>query len=83
MQYFKVRPVNSSVQEGDDVMIPCVVGNRAGIVQWVKDGFAYVVQNGESLNCSSFQKAAKLLKILADYLKIKMLTCIHNYSREK
>ncbi|KAF7993108.1 hypothetical protein HCN44_005889 [Aphidius gifuensis] len=45
-QYFRVRPVNSSVQEGGTVTIPCVVANRMGIVQWVKDGFAFVVQTG-------------------------------------
>lgn len=43
-QYFRVRPRNSSVLEGGEVMIPCEVGNRVGIVQWVKDGFAYVIQ---------------------------------------
>ena len=48
-QYFQVRPSNSSVQEGENVMIPCVVGNQAGVVQWVKDGFAYVVEPGKYL----------------------------------
>ncbi|XP_076632643.1 sticks and stones isoform X2 [Colletes latitarsis] len=43
-QYFRVRPRNSSVVEGGEVTIPCEVGNRVGIVQWVKDGFAYVIQ---------------------------------------
>ncbi|XP_076762632.1 sticks and stones isoform X2 [Xylocopa sonorina] len=47
-QYFRVRPRNSSVLEGGEVTIACEVGNRVGIVQWVKDGFAYVIQpNGE------------------------------------
>ncbi|XP_020290195.1 nephrin isoform X2 [Pseudomyrmex gracilis] len=47
-QYFRIRPSNSSVLEGGEVIIPCEVGNRAGSVQWVKDGFAYVIQsNGE------------------------------------
>ncbi|XP_017790260.1 PREDICTED: nephrin [Habropoda laboriosa] len=47
-QYFRVRPRNSSVLEGGMVTIPCEVGNRVGTVQWVKDGFAYVIQpNGE------------------------------------
>ncbi|EFN74259.1 Kin of IRRE-like protein 1 [Camponotus floridanus] len=47
-QYFRIRPSNSSVLEGGEVIIPCEVGNRVGIVQWVKDGFAYVIQqNGE------------------------------------
>ncbi|XP_076647581.1 sticks and stones isoform X1 [Halictus rubicundus] len=43
-QYFRVRPRNSSVLEGREVTIPCEVENRFGIVQWVKDGFAYVIQ---------------------------------------
>ncbi|XP_034948910.1 nephrin-like isoform X2 [Chelonus insularis] len=43
-QSFRVRPVNSSVQEGGRVMIPCVVANRMGNVQWAKDGFAFVIQ---------------------------------------
>ncbi|XP_046619486.1 nephrin isoform X3 [Neodiprion virginianus] len=42
-QYFRVAPRNSSVLEGGEVTIPCEVGNRVGIVQWVKDGFAYVI----------------------------------------
>ncbi|XP_018304858.1 nephrin [Mycetomoellerius zeteki] len=47
-QYFRVRPSNSSVLEGGEVTIFCEVGNRVGTVQWVKDGFAYVIQqNGE------------------------------------
>lgn len=47
-QYFRVRPNNSSVLEGGEVIISCEVGNRVGTVQWVKDGFAYVIQpNGE------------------------------------
>ncbi|XP_015436524.1 PREDICTED: nephrin-like [Dufourea novaeangliae] len=43
-QYFRVRPRNSSVLEGGEVTITCEVGNRVGIVQWAKDGFAYVIQ---------------------------------------
>ncbi|XP_014602359.1 PREDICTED: nephrin isoform X3 [Polistes canadensis] len=47
-QYFRFKPRNSSVLEGGEVIIPCEVENRVGIVQWVKDGFAYVIQpNGE------------------------------------
>ncbi|XP_066587701.1 nephrin-like [Prorops nasuta] len=47
-QYFRVRPSNSSVDEGGEVVLSCEVGNRIGIVQWVKDGFAYVIEpNGE------------------------------------
>nr|KAF7417118.1 hypothetical protein H0235_011649 [Vespula pensylvanica] len=43
-QYFRFKPRNSSVLERGEVIIPCEVENRVGIVQWVKDGFAYVVQ---------------------------------------
>ncbi|KAI4502603.1 hypothetical protein M0802_002515 [Mischocyttarus mexicanus] len=47
-QYFRFKPRNSSVLEGGEVIIPCEVENRVGIVQWVKDGFAYVIQtNGD------------------------------------
>jgi len=46
-QYFRVRPSNSSVLEGGEVVIPCEVGNRVGTVQWVKDGFAYVIQESK------------------------------------
>ncbi|XP_014473522.1 PREDICTED: nephrin [Dinoponera quadriceps] len=46
-QYFRVRPNNSSVLEGGEVVIPCEVGNKAGTVQWVKDGFVYTIQNDE------------------------------------
>lgn len=42
-QYFRVAPRNSSVLEGGGVVIPCEVGNKVGTVQWVKDGFAYVI----------------------------------------
>lgn len=33
--------------EGGEVIISCEVGNRVGAVQWVKDGFAYVIQPSE------------------------------------
>ncbi|XP_012226439.1 nephrin isoform X3 [Linepithema humile] len=47
-QHFRIRPSNSSVLEGGEVVIPCEVTNRVGAVQWVKDGFAYVIQpNGD------------------------------------
>lgn len=46
-QYFRIRPSNSSVLEGGEVIIPCEVGNRVGTVQWVKDGFAYVIQQSK------------------------------------
>lgn len=29
------------------MVIPCEVGNKVGAVQWVKDGFAYVIQPSE------------------------------------
>jgi hypothetical protein len=35
------------VLEGGEVVIPCEVGNRVGTVQWVKDGFAYVIQESK------------------------------------
>ncbi|XP_043477806.1 nephrin-like isoform X3 [Leptopilina heterotoma] len=47
-QSFRIRPSNNSVSEGRDVLLNCAVDNRVGIVQWAKDGFAFVVQqNGE------------------------------------
>lgn len=33
--------------EGGEVVIPCEVGNRVGTGQWVKDGFAYVIQESK------------------------------------
>lgn len=46
-QSFRVRPMNSSVLEGNEVTLQCEVNNRVGIVQWVKDGFAYVIAPSE------------------------------------
>ncbi|XP_025601953.1 nephrin isoform X2 [Athalia rosae] len=55
-QYFRVTPRNSSVLEGGEVVIPCEVGNRVGTVQWVKDGFAYVISaNGEIVGHPRFR----------------------------
>ncbi|KAL7293750.1 hypothetical protein TKK_0012816 [Trichogramma kaykai] len=47
-QSFRVRPSNSSVLEGGEITLQCEVNHRVGIVQWVKDGFAYVIlANGD------------------------------------
>ncbi|XP_015599513.1 nephrin isoform X4 [Cephus cinctus] len=55
-QSFRVRPTNNSVLEGGKVVIDCEVNNRMGIVQWVKDGFAYVIQpNGEIVGHPRFR----------------------------
>ena len=43
-QSFRVRPSNTSVLEGQEIILRCEVNNRVGIVQWVKDGFAYVIE---------------------------------------
>ncbi|CAB4064723.1 unnamed protein product [Lepeophtheirus salmonis] len=37
-QYFRVRPRNIEVSQGGTGIIPCEVGNRAGRVQWTRDG---------------------------------------------
>ena len=37
-QYYRVRPGNVDVAIGGTAVIPCEVGNRAGRVQWTKDG---------------------------------------------
>lgn len=37
-QHFRVRPQNISVGEGGTAVIPCEIGNRAGRVQWTKNG---------------------------------------------
>ncbi|KAL8624534.1 hypothetical protein ACOMHN_005836 [Nucella lapillus] len=39
-QRFVERPQNTSVVQGQTVVLKCVVADRAGSVQWVKDGFA-------------------------------------------
>ncbi|XP_012277554.1 nephrin isoform X2 [Orussus abietinus] len=48
-QYFRVKPANSSVLEGGEVTLRCEIDNRAGDVQWVKDGFAYVIEPNGSI----------------------------------
>ncbi|XP_054719088.1 nephrin-like [Uloborus diversus] len=38
-QYFRVKPQDSSVVEGQSIELQCRIGNQAGSVQWSKDGF--------------------------------------------
>ncbi|GFU47296.1 nephrin [Nephila pilipes] len=38
-QYFRVKPHDTSVIAGRTAELHCHVGNRAGLVQWSKDGF--------------------------------------------
>ncbi|XP_071044210.1 nephrin-like [Parasteatoda tepidariorum] len=38
-QYFRVKPHDTSVVAGRTAELHCHVGNRAGLVQWSKDGF--------------------------------------------
>ncbi|XP_046676056.1 nephrin isoform X1 [Homalodisca vitripennis] len=40
LQYFRVQPKDVKVHEGGEVTLQCEVANRAGFVQWTKDGFA-------------------------------------------
>lgn len=39
-QYFKERPGNLTVVEGESVTLRCTIGNLQGKVQWSTDGFA-------------------------------------------
>ena len=39
-QYFITTPVNSTVNSGQHVRLPCSVGSIAGSCQWTRDGFA-------------------------------------------
>ena len=39
-QYFIEVPQNQTVNEGDTILLRCQVGNRQGIVQWTRNGFA-------------------------------------------
>ena len=39
-QYFAERPQNTSVREGQMVVLRCRVGNQQGRAQWTKEGFA-------------------------------------------
>lgn len=45
MQYFRVQPRDVKVHEGGEVTMQCEVANRAGSVQWTKDGFALGKKN--------------------------------------
>lgn len=54
-------PNNSSVLEGGEVVISCEVGNRVGAVQWVKDGFAYVIEPSEYTPLTVFSSFFRLL----------------------
>lgn len=38
-QYFRVKPQDTSVIEGQTIELQCRIGNQAGSVQWSKDGF--------------------------------------------
>ena len=38
-QYFLVEPSDVIFQSGDDLQLPCTVGNKQGACQWTKDGF--------------------------------------------
>ncbi|KAG8302042.1 myoblast fusion [Homalodisca vitripennis] len=44
LQYFRVQPKDVKVHEGGEVTLQCEVANRAGFVQWTKDGFALVAR---------------------------------------
>ena len=39
-QYFIEVPENQTVTEGDNLLLRCQVGNRQGVVQWTRNGFA-------------------------------------------
>ena len=39
-QYFIEVPKNQTVTEGDAILLRCQVGNRQGVVQWTRNGFA-------------------------------------------
>ena len=45
-QRFDERPQNTSVVQGQTVVLKCVIEDRAGRVQWVKDGFALGTYTG-------------------------------------
>ncbi|RWS08051.1 nephrin-like protein, partial [Dinothrombium tinctorium] len=38
-QYFRVKPVDTEVVEGDVAELHCQIGHQLGSVQWSKDGF--------------------------------------------
>ena len=39
-QFFRIRPANQTVREGDDIELKCQIGNLQGRVQWTRNGFA-------------------------------------------
>lgn len=39
-QFFIEKPVNQTVNEGQDILLKCKVGNLQGRVQWTRNGFA-------------------------------------------
>ncbi|XP_065200589.1 nephrin-like isoform X2 [Planococcus citri] len=39
-QTFRVKPKDIQTKVGDEIVLPCEVDNRAGEVQWTKDGMA-------------------------------------------
>ena len=39
-QFFIERPANQTVNEGEDILLKCKVGNLQGRVQWTRNGFA-------------------------------------------
>ena len=39
-QYYIEVPKNQTVNEGDTILLRCQVGNRQGVVQWTRNGFA-------------------------------------------
>ncbi|RWS31859.1 nephrin-like protein [Leptotrombidium deliense] len=38
-QYFRIKPVDTEVVEGDVAELQCQIGHQLGSVQWSKDGF--------------------------------------------
>lgn len=38
-QYFITEPTDVTFKSGDDLKLPCSVGNKQGACQWTKDGF--------------------------------------------
>ncbi|TRY71993.1 hypothetical protein TCAL_17121 [Tigriopus californicus] len=47
-QHFRVRPHDVEVASGGTAVITCEVGNRAGRVQWTKDGLTLVINQRPS-----------------------------------
>ena len=38
-QYFLTEPRDVVFKSGEDLKLPCTVGNKKGACQWTKDGF--------------------------------------------